>query len=535
MPDLLVVVQGLLNSKGSGPNPTPAGFDAVNYVIKNIENSLKLGYKVIFLCWNHENRISQDIILTHFENNINFKTQQVVDSYGKDGKFKMLSSLYDQILIDNKIKSETYILKIRSDMLMPDTFWEWIKEINTREVISNNKIYVSELNEITGYLGDFILLGTKKKLEQELAKYVAKSSLVLHPGHSDIGLKLIANESGSFKIITRKATRKKWINYIHDNVEVIPKDIFADTIWRGKRVSEVIDIELFTSPSDYKNFSYRSNDFKSLLYAYNINGLRSSYIMNSISFLQFILKSFVAFKRKVKNYSPINRKKIYSRSACFGRIVVEDRNIIGNGRIENFQKARIDYVNQVLNRSKTVYESYDEISKVITNPELQDFQKQNIALNEYEFKNVDIYIIDTFSDLTDKKFGIKGSNSYFYSHYNDLNKDSEIFSLIEDHGLLDIHQVKIEYQNFIDKIMLMNNNSIMIFIHYPSKFESRIEYIQRGEKIFEILSSISNSYKNVYNVKLSDSQVIAKDSFPYHFSTETNQILQYEIARLVKR
>jgi hypothetical protein len=446
----------------------------------------------------------------------------------------MLNSLYDQILIDDKIKSDTYILKIRSDMLMSASFWAWIKEIKDREIISNDKIYVSELNEITGYIGDFILLSTKRKLEQELVKYVTKSSMVLHPGHSDIGLKLIADESESLKIITRKVTRKKWINYIHNNIEVIPKDIFADTLWRGKKVSEVIDLELFRTPKNYKIFSYKSNDFKSLLYAYNINRVKSNSILNSILFLQFIYKSVVALNRKVKNHNPINRKKIYSRSACFGRIVVENRNIIGSGRVENFQKARIDYMNHVLNRSKTLYESYDKISKVITNRELQDFQKQNIKLSDYEFKNVDIYIIDTFSDLTDKKFRLKGTNNYFYSHYNDLDKDSEIFNLIEDHGLLDIHQVEIEYQKFIEKIIAFNNNTIIVFIHYPSKFESRREYIERGDKIFDILSRISISYKNVHNVKLSDSQVIAKDSFPYHFSNETNEILKYEIDRLLK-
>jgi hypothetical protein len=240
-----------------------------------------------------------------------------------------------------------------------------------------------------------------------------------------------------------------------------------------------------------------------------------------------------AISRKINNFSPLNRKKIFSRVACFGRIAIEDRNIIRNSRVFNFQKGRIDYINQILGGENIDYESAEEVNAIISDSELQEFQKQNIMLKTFDFKDVDIYVMDTFSDLTDRKFKKTQSHRFFLSHYGDLDKTSEEFIKVEDHGLLPLEQLTDEYRTFIKTTITINPKSKIIFIHYPTKFEKRIEYVQRAEAIANMLLEMSKTHGNIKNIILSESQVLSRDHFPYHYAEETNQILKYEMSNLL--
>ena len=536
MRDTIVIIQGLLKHKGGGPNPTPAGFGGVDYLVKNSENALKFGFGVRFLCWESDYSNFPEKQLHQLEKHQKFKLEVIRDYDKQDTKYKQIGSLYEYINNHDEILMNTLIIKIRTDMLMPDSFWEWIKKTIMGQIELNEKVYVSEMNNITGYVGDFVIVATKEKFIEEFLKYVSKSHIDLHPGNYDIGLKIIGDNARSLKIITRKATRKKWIEYVGQNLGTIPTNIFGKIVWRGKQVDEVLNLDKFIDPEEITHKKYRIEDFKSLLYVYSIyrkRGFESNKVMNILLSIQFLYGVCNAISRKVKNYNPLRRKKIFARVACFGRIVIEDRNIIRNNRVSNFQKARIDYINQIMGGEIQGYAENRDLDKIITNIELQDFQKQNISIKEFNFSDVDIYLIDTFSDLTDRKFTINSGEKYFFSHYGDLDVSYRDFENIKDNGMLDLGKIRKEYHLFIERVTLINPSSQIIFIHYPSKFEYRMEYVQRGEEIATVLTELSKKYKQIQNIFLSEGQVISKDSFPYHYAEETNNILKYEISRKI--
>ena len=534
----MVIIQGLLIHKGRGPNPTPAGFDGSDYLIKNTENALLHGYKVRYLCW--EDKIS-DLpfkIKKYCDENSNFTIESVIDEYKhkQDTKIKMLGSFYKSIKEDTNLDSNTIIIRIRSDMLMPESFWHWIKKSLLSNIVVNNKLYVSELNNLTGYVGDFVMIATKAKFEKEIHKYICKSQIDLHPGNSDIGLKIMSDNLESLNIITRKATRQNWTKYVEENLSTLPKMVLSEIVWKNKRMDQVLEIDMFTYPTGDANRIYRLEDFKSLIYLYKIyreRDFKENRILNILLYVSSMIDVIKAITRKISNFNPLNRKKIFSRVACFGRIVIEDRNIIRNSRVYNFQKGRIDYINQLLGDRNIDYESAGEVNAIISDSELQEFQKQNILLKTFDFKDVDVFLMDTFSDLTDRKFQKTQSHRFFLSHYGDLDKSSEDFINVEDLGLLPLEQLASEYQTFIETIIAFNPKSKIIFIHYPTKFEKRIEYVQRAEAIAKILLEISKNHGNVRNIILSESQVLSKDHFPYHYAEETNQILKYELNNLL--
>jgi hypothetical protein len=536
VPKTLVIIQGLLNHKGGGPNPTPAGFDGEDYLIKNADNALKCGYTVRYLCWEKERANISENLLNYFNKNSRLEIKYVQDIYTQDAKHKQFGSLYQCVTEDRSLEQESLIVKIRTDMLMPISFWQWLSRQEEFNVTQESKMFVSELNHLTGYFGDFVFISRKGKFEKEFKKYINKSHMQLHPGNSDIGLKIMSDDLKSINILTRKKTRMKWISYVEKNLGSIPKEVFAEILWRGKRIDQVLDTDKFTYTNDTASKRYKIEDFKSLLYLYQIyrkRGFENNNIMNFLVLLQNLMNVFKAINRKAKNYNLLNRERIFSRVACFGRLVIEDRNIIRNSRVYNFQKARMDYINLVLNGAIPSYEDDEDLNKLISNSELQEFQKQNLSISGFDFKNISYFIIDTFSDLTDRKFIIGGSSKYFFSHYGDLDRKSDVYKDVEDHGLVDLVQLKVEYKNFVEKVTKLNPNSQIIFINYPTKFEQRVEYIQRGKAIAQALDEISQSNKNIHNIYLSEGQVKSVDPFPYHFDEQTNKMLKYEVNRVL--
>ena len=167
-------------------------------------------------------------------------------------------------------------------------------------------MFVSELNHLTGYFGDFVFISRKGKFEKEFKKYINKSHMQLHPGNSDIGLKIMSDDLKSINILTRKKTRMKWISYVEKNLGSIPKEVFAEILWRGKRIDQVLDTDKFTYTNDTASKRYKLEDLKSLLHIYSIyrkRGFENNNIMNFLVFIKNLVNVFKAINRKIKNHN----------------------------------------------------------------------------------------------------------------------------------------------------------------------------------------------------------------------------------------
>ena len=146
-------------------------------------------------------------------------------------------------------------------------------------------------------------------------------------------------------------------------------------------------------------------------------------------------------KKKIINHSPFKRKKIFGRVACFGRVVIEDRDLIRNSRVRNFQKARIDYLNAITNHEIIHHADIERIKEVIKSEEILEFQKNNLSLLNYNFKDIDIFLFDTFSELTDKEMRFSENNKIFYSHKKDLKNKIFEKKIVDKCNLLEISKI----------------------------------------------------------------------------------------------
>ncbi len=81
----------------------------------------------------------------------------------------------------------THLVKIRTDMLMPEEFWEWAYTVSEK---NEKKLYVSELMNRPYYLGDFVYLADKNIFLSYLTTVVNYQSHIIHPSIAfDMGIK----------------------------------------------------------------------------------------------------------------------------------------------------------------------------------------------------------------------------------------------------------------------------------------------------------------------------------------------------------
>ena len=239
------------------------------------------------------------------------------------------------------------------------------------------------------------------------------------------------------------------------------------------------------------------------------------------------------YKTKI-NYFIFNYK-IIGRVACLGQDVINGLGWSTN--VLNHQKNRVDYI---LNshQNKSIKPKTKKLNKYFIRKDILPLvlqQRDEI----FTYMQPKLFIIDSFSELTDQRFRHKNEGWEFLSNYSDINHSEDFSNTFENLGLLDIKEMEKYYNLLFFKINQTYNNIPIIFMHFPTTLDRREKFKKRGKVILDTVNQISKKLTNLYSFDIPETIVDwpnAKvseelEEFPYHYNNETYNYLINKIEK----
>ncbi len=223
-----------------------------------------------------------------------------------------------------------------------------------------------------------------------------------------------------------------------------------------------------------------------------------------------------------------SKKTILSRTACLTNSTLEILDT-SDYRVRNHQACRVDYL---LNKKIVPNSSIklQEVLKYIENRSIHHVFKQQ-KCDFFSYKDVSLIFLDSFSDLTNQLFvSNKGNN--FSSLYRWINHEGDFDSLYKSLGLLELEEIFSCYDNFFSLLIENYGEIPIIFINFPSVFDSREKYQERSHKIKTVINELSIKYRNLVPIELEFATKNKEDDYPYHFSEETFAMLASKLSSL---
>lgn len=240
-----VIIQGPLITFGAGPNNTPQGFNTLATILKNIKRIEAQGFIAIVSTWTPKTQEELSIFESLQAANIKTTVCAAPTAFDPDHRYKQRFGVMrgyealDRAALD-------YFVKIRTDMLMPDSFWNFIK---SQADDDNNFLGVSHLFDTPFYLGDFVYFAKRSVFLDFLQSMLDYDGTVFHPAISfDDSFRLLHHK----KLYNIQKTKALFLNYLQifyfqsdfyaklwqdfrlANINSIPKEIFSEILWRDK-------------------------------------------------------------------------------------------------------------------------------------------------------------------------------------------------------------------------------------------------------------------------------------------------------------
>lgn len=249
-----------------------------------------------------------------------------------------------------------------------------------------------------------------------------------------------------------------------------------------------------------------------------------------LDFIKFLLRAY-RFKIRLKN-SPY----VFSRTACLGNDSLKLSGASRSKYVFNLQKGRSDLLLRSYSfiRIKPYFGSH----KFIESKDIRDMVWQQSNTYFHDFPKPVFILFDSFSDLTDRCF-TASRRTAFYCHKSDLKKPSRDRDIIS-HGLLDLDSVEKLYEDLFNNFRQAWGDVQIIFIHFPTKLETRQFYIERANRIKSAIENLAQIIPNLYSIEIPTSLVNPEksltgevDSFPYHYSLETKDFVANKIAEIL--
>lgn len=245
---------------------------------------------------------------------------------------------------------------------------------------------------------------------------------------------------------------------------------------------------------------------------------KSTFLWNLHYNIKFYIEYFIA---KI-----LKRKIILSRSACLGQELFQ---IVSMGKKTLFisqQKMRFDlFLDQIKTKNKIMD---GLVRKYLTNDSfLFPFIQEQTFLHWLSIKSdISFFMIDSFSELVDKKFTNKKEGWSFCCYGSDVNQTEGFKEDFESFGLIRVEDLDKTYRSFFNWFELKYPKKQIFFIHYPTILDGRPLYVERGKKILEIMKEIAKEKKYIHNICVDDSMVDwteddIKHMYPYHYSKKT--------------
>ena len=230
------------------------------------------------------------------------------------------------------------------------------------------------------------------------------------------------------------------------------------------------------------------------------------------------------------------RPRVLARTACLGDNVLQ-RLGWGNS-ILNHQKSRVDLLMQLsqgLCPSMRLSNIKKHLARLDVEPLLVT-QKYNI----FKYFRPDIFVMDSFSELTDQCFEHRKGKWRFYAHYSDVCQSEEFEKEFECLGLLPVGEIYSHYDNFFNKFHEEFPGVPIIFMHFPASLDKREKFRERAQVIKESLVKLAWHHDELYSFSV-DESIVERPSncseelkdFPYHYSDKTYTTLVKNIQKVI--
>lgn len=239
---------------------------------------------------------------------------------------------------------------------------------------------------------------------------------------------------------------------------------------------------------------------------------------------------FSSIKLKLQFINATRKKKwILSRTACLFNDTYSLMNMDDSLRY-NIQKGRIDL--WILYFQKKLIRPDFKIANYILRPDIVLLFLQQKYFKLPQSNKPSLFVIDSFSELVDKKFTLKSNKSkFFYAYFSDVKEN--ILDVFDCEDLLPNKEIYETYDLFFHYFRNYTNCPI-IYIFFPDKLENRLIYLERSKIIKKSILEISKKYTNFFCIDIPEEIVEhdTKDINIYHYNREVYEFLANEISRL---
>lgn len=287
------IIQGPLKTYGQGPNNSANGFKCQSTIMENIRKIEACGFSHLITTWaslDEEHRLIAKKLTLSGANIIEIEPPKRPDP---DHRYKHHYGISKALELAPE-DQDIYVVKVRTDMAMPIEFFSYITQLRDAP---QDKLLVSELLG-PFYLGDFVYGGKRGIMKEFLECQLSKPQ---HPCIAcDIGMKYFnyrrdSNLTLLDYIRKPRATAERFQDFVKDHIQVIPKDIYLNILWRGREMNTIFNLSPFSFDStqinpppesrieialslidDYARLARKSNKYSPLafLYKYSKKTLR---------------------------------------------------------------------------------------------------------------------------------------------------------------------------------------------------------------------------------------------------------------------
>ena len=242
--------------------------------------------------------------------------------------------------------------------------------------------------------------------------------------------------------------------------------------------------------------------------------------------INLLIKIIIFFFKRFINIKIFRKKVLISRAAC---LVNDSYNILNkeNYRI-NFQKSRVDILNDNF---------YKKLKPKILDIKYIQEHLYGVYLEQYfNFWNYvsksDVFIMDSYSELTDQLFVNLKSDNAFCSNYSDVDK--KIFKFYKCYGLLKMNDIQNQYDLFFRNLRLKNKQLKIIYVFFPIINEKRNKLMNQNMIINKAIDNLKEEHN--LNVLRIPEKILKKNKegeFPYHYNQEVYSFLSSELNNIL--
>lgn len=265
-PSVSTGLKGKRLSVPDSPIVNPLGYDCLKSVSSTVAAAEGLFSHIVISTWTD----SGFGVLDNLEGLSIVETDPPADDW--DNRRKQFLSTQRGLELLEKI-GITHVVKVRTDQTIPREILEWIVNKATCEDVKQDQIVVSDMiaSEIF-YVGDFLWAGRLDSVTRLVRAVNSFGFLVLDPVvtkdwvlkfalSTDVSLTKVLSRGPSLPIQLRdprnESLREYWLHFRDENFTPIPRGLLAKITWRGRAMSDIIDMEAFLDASNQASSVYR--------------------------------------------------------------------------------------------------------------------------------------------------------------------------------------------------------------------------------------------------------------------------------------